>query len=224
MEREKKQREMKQARLLNAKDSAFEYSMERKYSSIDEEKSHVQDTIQRSINKKDIDWEDWDLESTPRSINEIGLLSDERIRAARARGEFDDLPGRGKPLPEDPLMHNPFIDRTEYFLNRIVQRNGAAPPWIIMQQEVDTEITTLRSQMNSAFKRCMGEAKREFADIHKSSLLKQFEKMEKTFFDKEVNRLNKRLRSYNVMCPGPVRKPLLDLEKEIKIILEKHGF
>ncbi|KAI9481111.1 MAG: hypothetical protein EXX96DRAFT_607871 [Benjaminiella poitrasii] len=221
-EREQKQRESKQRRILNAKDSAFDYAMEKKYL-VDEEKSHVQDTIHRSITKKDIDWEDWDLEPTPRSINEIGLLSDERIRAARARGEFDDLPGRGKPLPDDPLINNPFIDRTEYFLNRIIQRNGAAPPWVIMQQEVDTEISTLRSQMNSAFKRCMDEIKQEFSMARGSSLRKQFEKMERTFFDKEVNRINKRLRSYNVMCPSPARKPLLELEKEIKVTLERYG-
>ncbi|KAI8979491.1 hypothetical protein BDF20DRAFT_787447, partial [Mycotypha africana] len=153
----------------------------------------------------------------PRSIEELGVLSDARIRAARAKGEFDNLPGRGKPLKEDPLINNPFVDRTEYFLNRIIQRNGAAPPWVIMQQEVDTEVSSLRSQLNSALKRCANEVKdRSNATLSKDSLFKQFEQLEKPYFSKEVNRINLRVRSYNVMCPEPVRKPLLEFEKELQ--------
>jgi hypothetical protein len=226
IEREKKQIEMKQKRLLNAKDSAMDYLFERKYPTpvLSEEKVHVSDNISKSRNQKDMDWEDWDLEEKPRSIEDLGVLSDARIRAARARGEFDDLSGRGKPLVEDPLINNPFIDRTEYFLNRIIQRNGAAPPWVIMQQEVDTEITTIRYQMNSAVKRCMEEMKQQADSIEKWSLLKQFNHMEKSFFEKEMDRLNKRLRSYNVMCPEPVRKKLLKLDEELQSVIQKHGF
>ncbi len=29
---------------------------------------------------------------------------------------------------------NPFIAREEFLMNRIVQRNGAAPPWVDLQQ------------------------------------------------------------------------------------------
>lgn len=28
---------------------------------------------------------------------------------------------------------NPFIEREEFLMNRIVQRNGAAPPWVELQ-------------------------------------------------------------------------------------------
>ena len=28
---------------------------------------------------------------------------------------------------------NPFIGREEFLMNRIVQRNGAAPPWVELQ-------------------------------------------------------------------------------------------
>ncbi|CAO0796135.1 unnamed protein product [Mucor circinelloides] len=222
-EREQKERERKQNRIVNAKDTAFDYAMNRKYP-IDEEKAHVAENIVRSQSKKDVDWEDWDLEEKPRHINELGLLSDARIRAARARGEFDDLPGRGKPIAEDPLLNNPFVDRTEYFLNRIIQRNGAAPPWVMMQQEVDTEVSSIRSQMNSAIKRCLDQVKHERSVVSKSLVLKHFEKMEKSYLDKELGRVNMRVRSYNVMCPAPVRKPLLEFDNEIKSVLEKISF
>lgn len=225
VEREVKEREMKQSRIMNAKDAAFHYSFERKYPTppptTNEEKSHLKDNVLKSSTKQDIDWEDWDLEKVPRSINEMGLLSDEIIRSARARGEFDNLPGRGKPIETDPLINNPFVDRTEYFLNRIIQRNGAAPPWVMMQQEVDTEISTVRSQLNSAFKRCLDDIKENNSITSKFLLMKKFESFEKSFFDKELSRINMRVRSYNVMCPQPVRKQLLDLDREIKITIEK---
>ena len=28
---------------------------------------------------------------------------------------------------------NPFVSREEFLMNRIVQRNGAAPPWVELQ-------------------------------------------------------------------------------------------
>jgi hypothetical protein len=223
VEREVKAREMKQNRIMNAKDAAFYYSFERKYPAARDEKNHIGDNVSKSTTKKDIDWEDWDLQETHISINDMGVLPDEMIRPARARGVFDDLPGRGKPLEEDPLINNPFVDRTEYYLNRIIQRNGAAPPWVMMQQEVDTDISTLRSQMNSAIKRCLDEIKANNNSINKSSLLKGFESLEKSYFAKELGRVNMRVRSYNVMCPVPVRKQLLELDKQLKSLIEKHG-
>ena len=206
VERESKQREIKQTRIVHAKDAAFHYAFEKKYPT---------PTSSQGPTKKDIDWEDWETEKVPRSINDMGLLSDEVIRSARARGEFNDLPGRGKPMELDPLINNPFVDRTEYYMNRMMQRNGAAPPWVMMQQEVDTEISTLRLQMKTAFKRCLEEMQVQDHHISTPTLLKKFERVEKPYFDKELHKLNMRLRSYNVMCPAPVRKQLLDLDKEV---------
>lgn len=39
----------------------------------------------------------------------------------------------GKPLARAQEELNPFIGRDEYLMNRIVQRNGAAPPWVEVQ-------------------------------------------------------------------------------------------
>ncbi|KAI8982554.1 hypothetical protein BDB01DRAFT_793162 [Pilobolus umbonatus] len=227
-EREERQRQMKQNRIVNAKEAAFEYKMESKYPTPAvrehmDENVHLNDTVKKSATKKDINWEDWDLRDKPISIDEMGIWSDEMIRSARARGEFDDLPGRGKPLKQDPVLNNPYVDRTEYFLNRILQRNGAAPPWVMMQAEVDTEVTTVKSQLNSAFDRCLTILKHEQRMLSKAVVLDKFESSEKSYFNKEMERINKRLRSYNVMCPSPVRKQLLDLDKEITALMKKHN-
>ena len=52
---------------------------------------------------------------------------------ARQQGHFKAIKGRGKPLVRESDEHNPFIAREEFLMNRIVQRNGAAPPWVELQ-------------------------------------------------------------------------------------------
>lgn len=204
VERERKNKAMKQNRLMNAKDAALDYSLGKKYPTTNEEGDS-------NVSRKEFI-----------SINDIGLLCEEKIREAKAKGEFDNLPGSGKPLQEDYFKNNPYLDQTEYLLNRIVQRNGAAPPWVIMQQEVDTELNSFKLQLSSVCKRCIDELKEEGRPVLKTTLVQRFNQAEKSFFEKQVSSLNSRVRSYNVMCPSPVRKQLLELDKELASVMEKY--
>jgi hypothetical protein len=63
-------------------------------------------------------------------------LVEERIEAARRAGKFASVAGRHKPLVRSVDEHNPFITRDEFLLNRLVQRQGAAPPWVEIQTGV----------------------------------------------------------------------------------------
>ena len=40
-------------------------------------------------------------------MDAFARIADSRIQAAIARGEFDDLPGKGEPLPPDALARVP---------------------------------------------------------------------------------------------------------------------
>ena len=48
----------------------------------------------------------------PATIEGLASLAEERIQDARSRGEFKNLPGRGKPAPKDHLNESPYLDRT----------------------------------------------------------------------------------------------------------------
>ena len=50
--------------------------------------------------------------SMPATLGGLSALAEERIQEARARGEFNNLPGRGKPAEEDHLKGSPYLDRT----------------------------------------------------------------------------------------------------------------
>jgi hypothetical protein len=60
-------------------------------------------------------------------------IAEQKIREAQARGEFDDLPGAGKPLDleEDPLI--PEDVRLAY---RILKNAGFVPPEVEAQREI----------------------------------------------------------------------------------------
>jgi hypothetical protein len=52
------------------------------------------------------------------SLDDADQLCDAQVRAARERGEFDHLPGHGKPLVLDDLDHLPAAQRFEALLLR----------------------------------------------------------------------------------------------------------
>lgn len=55
-------------------------------------------------------------------------LIDAKVREAEAEGAFNDLPGAGKPLPEDQAG----LD----YLARTMQRNGVVPEFVLLQKEL----------------------------------------------------------------------------------------
>ena len=61
---------------------------------------------------------------------------DRQIRAAEERGEFDDLPGKGKPLASESAPYRP-----DWWVNQVVQRENAGayaiPPVLALRKIAD---------------------------------------------------------------------------------------
>lgn len=66
--------------------------------------------------------------------NAIDRLVEDLIQESMKRGEFDNLPGQGRPLEYSP--HNPFIDLTTHNINKIMANSGFAPEWIMLSSEI----------------------------------------------------------------------------------------
>ncbi|KAM4059279.1 DnaJ, subfamily C [Hirsutella rhossiliensis] len=86
------------------------------------------------------------------SVSGLAALANERIENAIARGQFKDLP-RGKGVERDPRVDNPFIDTTEYILNKMIQRQDIVPPWIEKQQELVKASRVFRQRLRNDWKR-----------------------------------------------------------------------
>jgi hypothetical protein len=67
-------------------------------------------------------------------------LVERRIRDAQARGEFDALPGAGRPLPEEDLAGVPEALRVAV---RILRNAGCVPAEVAALRELDAMIAQL---------------------------------------------------------------------------------
>jgi hypothetical protein len=67
---------------------------------------------------------------------------DARVREARERGEFDDLPGRGRPLPDLAEVADP-----AWWAKKYVRREGlsALPPALEIRRRVERALGRLAS-------------------------------------------------------------------------------
>lgn len=59
----------------------------------------------------------------------LELLAEQRLKEAIERGDFDELPGCGKPLPEEDI--NPFIPVENRAAYRVLKNAGYLPPELL---------------------------------------------------------------------------------------------
>ncbi|RPB23327.1 hypothetical protein L211DRAFT_786961 [Terfezia boudieri ATCC MYA-4762] len=130
-------------RLAYARDVSNEYALAKGLGLSDEERQQ-----QSSVFR-----ERFTLAGRPvASIQALTSLADQRIEEARARGQFKNLP-RGKPLERDHNADSPFVNTTEYFLNRIIKKQEIVPPWIEKQQDLIRARDLFRTRLRVEWKR-----------------------------------------------------------------------
>lgn len=61
------------------------------------------------------------------------ILAEQRIADAIRRGEFDNLPGAGRPLD---LSEDPFVPAERRMVNRILKNAGVTPPEIGLRKQI----------------------------------------------------------------------------------------
>lgn len=90
----------------------------------------------------------------PTSITGLTSLANERIEDAIARGQFKNISrGKGINVERDYNANSPFLDTTEYFMNKIIQKQEIVPPWIEKQQELVKAAATFRGRLRNDWRR-----------------------------------------------------------------------
>ncbi|KAH6908114.1 hypothetical protein BKA70DRAFT_1104057 [Coprinopsis sp. MPI-PUGE-AT-0042] len=167
----------------------------------------------------------------PSTVKGWGGYVEDKIEKARKAGLFNNVKGRGRPLARTTEEHNPFIGREEFLMNRIVQRNGAAPARVDLQNELDTAVSTFRSIVRDSWtRRAVGTitstnspaalAQLTLADVQEFRDPGWFEK-EKSYLEAAVKDVNDTVRRYNGVAPYIVRRGTLTLEFEVKRAYEE---
>lgn len=90
-----------------------------------------------------------------RSETDIINVVERRIWQSMEEGQFENLPGKGKPLN---LSTNPHADPAEDTLYRILSKNGCAPEWVELNKEIRNQTSEWRSALKRAWgSRCNGD-------------------------------------------------------------------
>ncbi|GAV62921.1 DUF1992 domain-containing protein [Cephalotus follicularis] len=83
-----------------------------------------------------------------RSETDIIDVVEQRIWHSMEEGQFENLPGKGKPLN---LSTNPHADPAEDTLYRILSKNGFAPEWVELNKEIRNQISEWRFSLKNAW-------------------------------------------------------------------------
>lgn len=145
-------------------------------------------------------------QSKERKITQaIERLVEDLIQESMAKGDFDNLSGKGKPLKKfsgcsyiDPMTHN---------LNRILIDNGYQPEWILMQKEIKDTIEQLREALLMSRKR-LGNPLTPGGQKQWNQVCEQFQE--------DIRKLNKRISDFNLIVPILTRQKVhFDAQKEV---------
>ena len=86
-------------------------------------------------------------------MDPLQRLAEARIQEAVDRGELDNLPGAGKPLPPDDM--NPLVPEALRMAYRVLKNAGFIPPDLSLEQELRqlTEVVAATGDLQEARRR-----------------------------------------------------------------------
>lgn len=133
-------------RLASARDRTSAYALSQDSSLSEHEKEQIRKQLKERFTPG--------ARPMPGTVQGLAALANERIDDAIARGQFRNIArGRGKNIERDYTASSPFLDTTEYFMNKIIQKQEIVPPWIEKQQELVKEAAVFRARLRADWKR-----------------------------------------------------------------------
>jgi len=156
----------------------------------------MSDESDRQRKPEDKSWDDW---------------IEEKIRDARGKGLFDDLSGKGKPLPD---RRNPFLPEEQQLAYDLLRDSGHTLPWIEEGKEIDARIEKARKLLQRRYRWYLAE--RDRRPGHKLLSLEEVWRQYRRDFEAEVEAINASIRIYNL------KVTVLSLQKNILIPEEEY--
>jgi DnaJ homolog subfamily C member 28 len=117
---------------------------------------------------------------------------DEQIRRAMQEGQFEDLPGRGRPLQLD---EDPFEDPDWRLAHHMLRSAGYSLPWIETRREIEADLATHCLEIQRAWER------HQSAAVSPDLTRRRWDQAQVNFRE-AIAELNKRILSYNLEAPS----------------------
>ena len=138
---------------------------------------------------------------------------DDPIKKAMQDGQFDDLPGKGKPLNLD---ENPFADPEWELAHHVLKSSGFTLPWIETRQQIEKELAEARADLKRAWEWRQSTAAQI---IPPAQVELQWQQRLSAFREKVIS-LNQRIRDFNLEAPSDCFHLLvLNADKEIAALV-----
>lgn len=168
---------------------------------------------------------DFDAESSPQGRESSGRrvqrrklkdwqdLVTQQLEEAAERGAFDNLPGKGRPLPLDT---NPNEPADMHMANKLLKDNNLSPSWIGDRKELTAEIEKLRADIQREW--TLRRARAGEGNADKEALERTWQRQVREW-DARVIDLNRRIVSLNISLPvWRMELHRLRLDEELKRI------
>ncbi|WVY98291.1 hypothetical protein V8G54_030442 [Vigna mungo] len=133
------------------------------------------------------------------SETDIINVVEQRIWHSMEEGQFENLPGKGKPLKLDT---NPHADPAEDTLYRILSKNGCAPEWVELNKEIRSKISEWRISLKKAWATKCGGEHSEWVESSENLKL-------------QLREINDKVFRYNLIVPFGRQMFGLKWEKEL---------
>lgn len=154
-----------------------------------------------------------DSHEKPQNVSETyRFAADKIIEEAMARGDFDNLPGQGKPLD----LHETDAGRQGLWaVQRILQNSDFSPDWVADRHEIDSMVEAARQALRRSWAwrqaaLARGEGYALVADQWDAALSR---------FREAGEKVNKRIRDYNLKAPHmSLHLRVMDLAAEIEAV------
>ena len=125
-----------------------------------------------------------------------------QIEEAMERGEFANLPGKGKPLK---LETNPFLTPQARMTNRLLKENGFSPRWVELGKEIKQE----KAQLEKLLVNLKGRRERLATIVqrypHRHEAVSRSFEYERARgierYSEKLENLNRKIRRVNLLMP-----------------------
>jgi DnaJ family protein C protein 28 len=150
---------------------------------------------------------------------------DQQIREAREKGEFDDLPGKGKPLDLTP---NPFAKDQELAF-KILRDAGYAPEWIELDKAVRSRLERARTALARSWAwhqdrlQQVSDQTDSWSTAERARSLGSWRQAVASF-EKEIAAINAQIQDLNLKMPSPrFHRLRVDADGEIRRLEDGAG-
>lgn len=150
-----------------------------------------------------------------RHVEEYRRVADRLIEEAMARGEFDDIPGKGQPLD---LRQTDADRQGTWAVQRILDNNDFKPDWIADRQEIERRLEDARRALTRAWEwrqaaLARGEGYAFVAAQWDAAVAR---------FAEAVDEINKRIRAYNLKAPhARLHLRVINPQREIAVVQQR---